>query len=101
VDTGIENPEVRTLADSKMAALNSFIEAHSLPLKTYIARPSLASAWASRIIGGRGLPTFVSTKFRQCTWELKITGANRVVSQHKKTMPKADKQKIIMLLGSR
>ncbi|MDF4421866.1 phosphoadenosine phosphosulfate reductase [Vibrio parahaemolyticus] len=101
VDTGIENPEVRTLADSKMAALNSFIEAHNLPLKTYIARPSLASAWASRIIGGRGLPTFVSTKFRQCTWELKITGANRVVSQHKKTMPKTDKQKIIMLLGSR
>lgn len=101
VDTGIENPEIRTLADSKIAALDSFIAAHNLPLKTYIARPSLASAWASRIIGGRGLPTFVSTKFRQCTHELKITGANRVVNQHKKSMPKEMTKKVVMLLGSR
>lgn len=101
VDTGIENPEVRTLADSKMAALNSFIDANNLPLVTYIARPSLATAWASRIIGGRGLPTFVSTKYRQCSIELKVSSANRIVSQHKKMMPNADKKKIIMLLGSR
>lgn len=101
VDTGIDNPEIRYLAQNKIDSLNSFIIENSLPLVTYIAEPSLSSTWPSRVLGGRGLPTFVSSKFRQCTHELKITGANRVVSKHKKLMTKEQKSKLIMLLGSR
>ncbi|HBK7908908.1 TPA: phosphoadenosine phosphosulfate reductase family protein [Vibrio cholerae O1] len=101
VDTGIDNPEIRNLAQNKINSLDSFIMENSLPLVTYIAHPSLSSTWASRVLGGRGLPTFVSSKFRQCTHELKITGANRVVSKHTKLMSKEQKAKLIMLLGSR
>nr|WP_159373573.1 hypothetical protein [Vibrio cholerae]CQB46341.1 Putative reductase [Vibrio cholerae] len=67
VDTGIDNPEIRNLAQNKINSLDSFIMENSLPLVTYIAHPSLSSTWASRVLGGRGLPTFVSSKFRQCT----------------------------------
>ena len=101
VDTGIENPEVRAMADEGISQLKAFIKTHDLPLQVYVAKPSLTSSWPSRVLGGRGLPTFVNTKYRQCSHELKINPANKVDSLHKETMNKEDKANVVLLLGSR
>lgn len=38
-DTGIENPAVRWLADTKLAELEAFVEKHQLPLSIVIGKP--------------------------------------------------------------
>lgn len=101
INTGIENPEVHMMTQSSLSKLNSFINTNSIPLKTYVAEPSLSSSWPSRVIGGRGIPTFVTSKYRQCTHELKISGANRKAAEHIKTMPKSEREKVVLVLGSR
>lgn len=100
-NTGIENPEVSNLALDNIRNLEKFCADKSLPLKVYIAQPSLSSNWVTRVVGGRGLPTFANTKNRICTHDLKITGANRKDKEHKRSMPPAMRDKIVMLLGSR
>lgn len=100
-DTGIENPEVRYLADRSIVALQRFIEEEGLPLTVAVERPSLASSWPGRILTGRGLPTFVNSSARQCSNELKVGPAKRLTAKMRQRMPKEQRKKICLLLGSR
>lgn len=100
-DTGIENPEIRYLADKKLAALQRFIDEEDLPLTIAIERPGLSSSWPGRILTGRGLPTFVNSNARQCSNELKVGPAKRLAAKMKQRMPKEMRNKICLLLGSR
>ncbi len=100
-DTKIENPEVRWLADTKLAELEKFIQKHDLPLTIIIARPGLTSSWTGRILTGRGLPTFSNSNACQCTNELKISSARRAKAEYMRDLPKAIKNRVCLLLGSR
>jgi 3'-phosphoadenosine 5'-phosphosulfate sulfotransferase (PAPS reductase)/FAD synthetase len=100
-NTGIENPEVQHLADQNIQALNAFIERHQLPLTVLVATPSFTQSWVGRILTGRGLPTFANSGTRQCTIDLKISGANRARKAHLKKLPKEQRKKVCLLLGSR
>lgn len=100
-DTGVENPEVHYLARKNIQQLNAFIEANQLPLTMIVATPSFTQSWVGRILTGRGLPTFPGAAARQCTHELKISGANRARAKHMKLLSKAERQKVCLILGSR
>jgi DNA sulfur modification protein DndC len=66
-DTLIESPEVRWLADKKLAALERFIAKENLPLTIVLAKPGITQSWTGRILTGRGLPTFSNSSARQCS----------------------------------
>lgn len=55
-DTLIESPEVRWLADQKLAELERFIVKENLPLTIVLAKPGITQSWTGRILTGRGLP---------------------------------------------
>ncbi|EDG1208950.1 phosphoadenosine phosphosulfate reductase family protein [Escherichia coli] len=98
-DTLVENPEVHWLARKKLTALQSFIDAESLPLTIVLGQPSLTSSWTGRILTGRGLPTFTNSNARQCTHELKISAAQRAKAEYLRD--KRIKGRICLMLGSR
>ncbi|WP_277850708.1 phosphoadenosine phosphosulfate reductase family protein [Moellerella wisconsensis] len=100
-DTGIENPEIRWLADQKLAALEKFIEQEDLPLSIVLAKPGLTSSWTGRILTGRGLPTFTNSSVRQCSNDLKIFAAKRAKTAYVKNLPKSVRERVCLLLGSR
>ncbi|KAB1185705.1 phosphoadenosine phosphosulfate reductase [Photobacterium damselae subsp. damselae] len=101
IDTKVENPEIRNLADRKLSALKDFIEANKLPLTIVIAQPSITSSWLMRIIGGRGLPTFANSEYRQCSQDLKVATANRATSSYLAKIDKSLHEHVILILGSR
>nr|WP_306804071.1 hypothetical protein [Providencia sp. PROV024] len=100
-DTGIENPEIRWLADQKLAALEKFIDQENLPLSIVLAKPGLTSSWTGRILTGRGLPTFTNSSVRQCSNDLKIFAAKRAKTAYVKSLPKSVGKRVCLLLGSR
>ncbi|EHW2068061.1 TPA_asm: phosphoadenosine phosphosulfate reductase [Salmonella enterica] len=100
-DTGIENPAVRWLADTKLAELEAFVEKHQLPLSIVIGKPGLTSGWTGRILSGRGLPTFSNSSARQCSIDLKVDPARRARAEYMRGLPKAVRQRVCLLLGSR
>lgn len=100
-DTGVENPEVQQLAKEKLSALDDFIRKHDLPLSIVIATPGYAQSWVGRVLTGRGLPTFASSKNRQCSQDLKISPANKARREHLKKLPKSERNNICLVLGSR
>lgn len=100
-DTGIENPEVRWLADVKLEALERFIKKEAIPLNIVIANPGITQSWTGRVLTGRGLPTFSNSSARQCSQELKITSARRAKAAYVKDLPKEVQNKVCLMLGSR
>ncbi|EFO7033548.1 phosphoadenosine phosphosulfate reductase family protein [Salmonella enterica] len=98
-DTLVENPEVHWLARKKLTALQTFIDAESLPLTIVLAQPSITSSWTGRILTGRGLPTFTNSNARQCTHELKISAAQRAKAEYLRD--KRIKGRVCLMLGSR
>ncbi|MEX9871169.1 phosphoadenosine phosphosulfate reductase family protein [Providencia huaxiensis] len=100
-DTGIETPEIRWLADQKLAALEKFIDQENLPLSIVLAKPGLTSSWTGRILTGRGLPTFTNSSVRQCSNDLKIFAAKRAKTAYVKSLPKSVGKRVCLLLGSR
>lgn len=87
-DTLIESPEVRWLADQKLAELERFIAKENLPLTIVLAKPGISQSWTGRILTGRGLPTFSNSTARQCSQDLKITSAKRAKAAYMRELPK-------------
>ena len=79
-NTGVENPEVRTLADNELAKMVRFADANRIPLEVRVGTPSLYTSWAVRVIGGRALPSF-PTAAADCSVDWKITTGNRLTNE--------------------
>lgn len=80
-DTGVENPEVRLLADSEMEKMRDFAARHGFRVEIRIGRPLLYSSWAVRVIGGRGLPTFPDSSRADCSYDWKVTVGSRLEAE--------------------
>ncbi|MFM5361646.1 phosphoadenosine phosphosulfate reductase [Aeromonas veronii] len=100
-DTLIESPEVRWLADKKLAALERFIAQENLPLTIVLAKPGITQSWTGRILTGRGLPTFTGSAVRQCSQDLKVGAAKRAKAAYMRELPKEVREKVCLMLGSR
>ncbi|TBR77015.1 MAG: hypothetical protein EPN64_04650 [Burkholderiaceae bacterium] len=72
-DTGVDQPEVVTLAGSELAKMQRFAKEHDLPVRTMRGSPALTDSFAVRVIGGRGLPSFPDTR-ADCSndWKIKV-----------------------------
>lgn len=79
-DTGVENPEVRALADGELAKVRAFAKRSGFDLEVRVGRPHLYSSWAVRVIGGRGLPSFANSR-RDCSVDWKVHVGTRLQNE--------------------
>jgi 3'-phosphoadenosine 5'-phosphosulfate sulfotransferase (PAPS reductase)/FAD synthetase len=100
-DTLVENPEVDNLKSYKLSKLKEYCELNSIPLEIRVSKPAIMSSFQARVIGGRGLPTTVSSTYRQCTHELKISNNEKELRQLKANLSKEEQEKLFLVLGSR
>lgn len=78
-DTGVENPEVRNLADGELARIQRFARDYGLPVRVEVGKPLLYSSWPVRVLSGRALPSF-ATSSGDCSVEWKVKVSNRLVA---------------------
>lgn len=79
-DTGVENPEVRNLADGELDKMVSFANQRGIPLEVRVGKPALYVSWPVRVIGGRALPSFPNSS-RDCSMDWKVAVGNRLQSE--------------------
>lgn len=99
VDTGVENPVVRALADAELKKMRDFARLHQLPLAIHVGRPTLSASYATRVIGGRALPPFPQTT-RDCTVNFKIDSSQRIHRRLAQQNAQAAKP-IVTIIGTR
>lgn len=71
--TGVENPEVSRLAFGEIEKMKAFAARHSLAFEALIGEPELNDSFPVRVISGRALPSFASTR-GDCSvdWKTKV-----------------------------
>lgn len=98
-DTGVENPLVRALADGELAKIRRFAVQHGLPLQIHVGRPTLSSAYAPRVIGGRALPPYPGIQ-RDCTTDWKIAVSQRLTSAIARAI-QTSQRPVVTIIGTR
>ena len=98
-DTGVESPVVRALADGELQKMRLFADKHGLPLEIRIGKPTLSASFATRIIGGRALPSFPQAN-RDCSVNWKVQVSQRIINGASKTLS-GDALPIVTLIGTR
>jgi DNA sulfur modification protein DndC len=96
-DTLIENPVVRSLADRELAKVVAFGTRQGLDVQLHVATPTLSSSWPVRVIGGRALPSFASSR-ADCTTDLKLAGLERIKSRLR---AKEGAGRLVTVIGTR
>ena len=100
-DTLIENPEVVYNKYLMLKHLWAYTAEHGLPLEAHVSMPNIMSTFQVQVIGGRALPTYASSKNRQCSVDLKVEPNQRTLRQIEKSLSKDEAAKLVTLLGSR
>lgn len=68
--TGVENPEIVKLALNEIQKMQSFAATHGLQFEALIGEPELNDSFPVRVLSGRALPSFASTR-ADCSVDLK------------------------------
>lgn len=71
-DTGVEQPEIVSLAKAEIKKMLAFASIHEIPLEAKIGKPTITASFPVRVIGGRGLPSFPDSR-SDCTTDWKIS----------------------------
>lgn len=98
-DTGIESPVVRAIADGELEKMRRFAATRNIPLQIHVGRPTLSASFATRIIGGRALPSFPQSS-RDCSTDWKAIPLQRITAKLNKTL-ESDAPPIVTLIGTR
>lgn len=96
-DTGVENPEISGLLRSEQAKIRAFLEQHGIAHSVETAKPSLATSWATRVLGGNKLPSFPGQS-RDCSVQLKIAPMR---SARAALFRDWGKENVVLLIGTR
>lgn len=99
-DTGIENPTARALAEAEIKKLEKFAAVHKIPMQVRIARPTLAASFATRVIGGRALPSFPDLPRRDCSVDLKVLPQRRLLREFRDEQKLSSRQ-VVTITGVR
>lgn len=96
-DTGVENPEVSQLLKSEHRKISAALRAAEIDFEMVVARPTLATSWLVRILGGNKLPTFPG-QGADCSVFLKIQPMER---ERKRLCKERGIESMVTLLGTR
>ncbi|WP_087864768.1 phosphoadenosine phosphosulfate reductase family protein [Comamonas thiooxydans] len=70
-DTGVENPEVAWLLRQEHQKIENCLKKAGIKHKVVLTRPSLATSWPVRILGGNKLPSFPG-QGHDCSVDFKV-----------------------------
>lgn len=79
--TGVENPVIVALASSELAKMESFAKQHDFTLRVLTGEPDLNSSFVGRILTGRALPTYASSRSSDCSIAWKVQVGQRLLKQ--------------------
>lgn len=99
-DTGVESPVVRALADGELEKIARFARDHGLPVQIHVGRPTLAASFATRVIGGRALPSFPNLT-RDCAISWKRDVAERGIRGFSKRCKAEGRPQVVTIIGTR
>lgn len=94
-DTGVENPEVRLLADAEILKIEAFAASLGISASVSVGKPSLYSSWAVSVIGGRALPSFPNSK-GDCSVDYKIRVNERLQRQALEDLSSSSAQPVVL-----
>ncbi|MES2784675.1 MAG: phosphoadenosine phosphosulfate reductase family protein [Pseudomonadota bacterium] len=100
IDTQVESPVVRALAETEMAKMTAYAKLHRIPLETRVGRPTLSAGFAARVIGGRALPTFPQSRSQDCSVSWKVKSGERIARQVR-AMLGPESSKLVTVIGTR
>ncbi|WKL18745.1 hypothetical protein [Comamonas testosteroni] len=84
--TGIENPVVARLALAELKKMELFAQRHQLDLRVLLGYPDLNDSFPVRVIGGRALPAFASSR-PDCSTDLKVKVNTKLLNQLMRSAP--------------
>lgn len=96
----VENPEVQALAASEIAKMRAYAAAQGIPLTVRVGRPTLYSAFACRVIGGRGLPPFPDTR-GDCSVDWKVRVGDRLAASARIELRRLTTKPAVLMTGVR
>jgi len=97
----VENPEVRMLAFSEIEKMRVYAREKGIPLTVNVGYPSLYSAFATRVISGRGLPPFPDGSSSDCSVDWKARVGDRMVAEAFRALKATCKKKPVLMTGVR
>ena len=100
--TGVENPVIVDLAASELRKMESFAALHDFDLQVLTGEPDLSSSFVGRVLTGRALPTYASSRTSDCSISWKVLVGERLLKEalamHKKY---ADWERPVVMTGVR
>lgn len=78
--TGVENPIVTRIAQGELRKVREYAARHELDVRTMIGEPDLNASFPVRVIGGRALPAFASSR-ADCSVDWKVQPNRRLLNQ--------------------
>lgn len=96
-DTGVENPEVAGLMRAEHAKIRATLKKHGIAHDVIVAKPSLATSWAVRYLGGNKLPSYPGGN-GECAVFLKVAPMERLRNQMFKVN---GSESVVTLVGTR
>ncbi|WP_432263470.1 phosphoadenosine phosphosulfate reductase family protein [Cupriavidus sp. TMH.W2] len=96
----VENPEVQALASSEIEKIRAYAADQGIPLTVRIGHPTLYSAFACRVISGRGLPTFPDTR-GDCSVDWKVRVGDRLTAEAYTELRRFTEKPAVLMTGVR
>lgn len=78
--TGVENPIVSRIAHGELRKMREFAARHGLDVRTMVGEPDLNASFPVRVLGGRALPAFASSR-ADCSVDWKVLPNRRLLNQ--------------------
>lgn len=79
--TGVENPVIVELASSELRKMEVFAKRHDFKLRVLTGEPDLNSSFVGRILTGRALPTYASSRSSDCSIAWKVQVGQRLLKE--------------------
>ncbi len=99
-DTGVEQPEIVSLAVSELKKMRDFALLHGLPVRTMRGQPTLSDSFPVRVIGGRALPAFPDSR-GDCSVNWKVDVNKRLLAKAMKEAKKSTWAEPVVMTGVR
>lgn len=96
----VENPEVQALAESEIAKMRAYAADQGIPLTVRVGHPTLYSAFATRVISGRALPTFPDTH-GDCSVDWKVRVGERLAATARAELRRVTDKPAVLMTGVR
>jgi len=100
IDTLVESPAAKYIAEREIAKIRNYARQHSLPVEVLVGHPTLNSTFAMRVISGRALPSYPNLT-GDCQLELKVIPARKLAADALQRAGAQATKPLVTIIGTR